>query len=337
MADAAAFKGFLGVGVGGAGLADLRAAKLARTLFCRYYDLDFTENPNEVVDPTSGRSEPESVQLGNHDSRFKGTLEGTTSGPIPILARSALGGALTTTTVGVTGKQHKVVLGDTPGIDDRLSLERNFGTAADGDAQAINGIVSKLAYNAQQVDARWEVEGLGSSPARVATATSPTFPSVLAQMGQRFTTFTLDADATRPVRNFRWEIARQLTEDDFDVSSRQRRDATYKKLMATFRAEVVYQDMKDLRRFWGSVTATSPGDVEAYYGCTIKTERADVIAGGTAKHTVQFDAPKCFVKVEGIPLKAPDQVRLTLTGQAIYSPADSKAVDLTFINDVAGY
>lgn len=334
MPDAHAFKGHLGVGY--AGLADLRAAKVARTHFCRYYDLDFPANRNEKPVPTSGRSETERVQLGNYDVRFKGTLEGSTSGPMPILARSVLGGTLTTTTVGTTGKQHKIVVGDAVGNDDRLTLERNFGTAADGDAQAINGIVGKFAFSGDDVDGRFEVEGLGSSPARIATATAPTFPSVLSQLGQRVTTFTLDGDATRPVRKFRWEVARKLTEDDFDVSSQHRRDAGYKDVLATWRAETVFQTMADLRRFWGGSTVTEPSETDVYYAATIKTERADVIAGGTAKHTVQFDAPKCFIKVSA-PFKAPEQVRQQIEGMAVYSPSDTKAVDLTFINDVAAY
>ncbi len=329
------FKGFLGVGKQTG--ADLRQAVVARTHFARFHELEFPRSRGEEVDPTSGRSEPESVSLGNYDQRFRGTLEGTTEGPIVPLARSVLGGAITTTTVGTTGKQHVIPVADTPSAG-RLSLERNWGTAAGGDAEAINGIASSLRYNAQQPGyARWEVEGLGSLPSRVATATVPTYPIVGSLLSQRISTFSLDASTAHIVRNFSWGIRRVLDEDDYDVTSQHRRDAEYGEVVADFDAEVTFANMDNLRRFWGGATVTAPSDTEAYYAVDIKTERADVIAGGTAKHTSRIVMPKVFITGCSDPFRGRDQIRQRIQGRGIYSAADTKAVEVTLINTVAAY
>jgi hypothetical protein len=330
-----AFKGFLGAGVQVG--TDLRAATVARTHFARFHDIEITESQGEEIDPTSGRRDPESASLGDYGIDIKGTLEGTTEGLIPLLAQSLMGGTIATTTVGTTGKKHTLTgFADQLTGHSRLTLEQRFGT--DAEAELLNAIIKSLEFNINQAGyARWSIEGVGSSPARLATPTVPTLPDPLTLLAQRFTTFSLGGSTAMVVRNLSWKLATQLDEDDYDISSRQRRDASYDESMATFDAELTFQDMTELRRFWGSASATAPEDTEAYHAVDIQTQRADLIAGGTAKHGVQLTLPKCFLTKVSTPLQGRKVIRQKVQGRAIYDPSSTASAVLAVTNTVASY
>ncbi|MFO1532797.1 MAG: hypothetical protein ABR562_03725 [Thermoplasmatota archaeon] len=329
-------KGWFGVGFHATSLTDLRQTAVARAYYNRFHDLEITHDQGEEIDPTSGASQAEGMSYGDYDVRVKGTLEGSTEGCFPALARSLMGGAMGDSTVGTTGKQHVMVLADTvPLAGGRLSYERRFGTNAESEIG--NGICNKLGYKVDQAGyVRIPFEMLGSTPSYLGTPSTPTLPDVSTLMAQRPSTLTFDGDATQAVKGFSWMLERKMDDKDYDISSRQRRDASYQELVPTFEAEITFQTMANCRRFWGSATATSPTDTETYYPVNLKNERADVIAGGTAKHTVTLDLPRCHVKV-GTPMKGKDVIRQKVTGQAFYKAASGHGAQLTIINSVASY
>lgn len=331
-----AFKGVTSVGYHASSQVNLRTALVARTHFARFHDWEVTMNPNAVFDPTSGQTAPESVALGNYDVQFRGVLEGTTEGPIVPLLGSVLGGTPDTTTVGTTGKQHVIPHADVLPSRGRLSMESKWGTSAR--ALLYAGVAKRVRYNAMQAGyAQWEVEGVGSSPARTESPTAATLPAIATLLSQRKSTFTLDGVATRSVRGYNWEVSRAVDEDDYDVGSHQRRDAEYGELTVNFDAEVTFEDDTDIRRFWGGAALTGPSDTEAYYPLTIQSERYDVIPGGTAVHTAKLTAPKVFLTGCSTPQRGRDQIRQRIQGRAIYDAATSKACDVTLINTVAEY
>lgn len=328
------FKGWLGVGF--AGVSDLRQAVPSRTAFARFHDIEVTEAQGEEIDPTSGRSDPESVSLGDYDLKVKATLEGTTEGCIAPLARSLLGGAFTDSTVGTTGKQHLGVLADTVPNNARLGCEVRYGT--DAESENFNAVCDSLEFNLNQAGyARWVASLIGSSPAYNASPTSPTLPAIATLLSQRTTTFSLDADTTHVVRNLSWKLQRKMDQDDYDLTSRQRRDASYGELEATFDAELTFQTAVELRRFWGGAAATLPSDVDTYYAVNIKTERSDVIAGGTAKHTAAIDMPKCFLTKVSTPIHGRDVIRQKVQGRAIYDSVATYSAQFKLINTTASY
>lgn len=333
-----AHKGYFGVGIHATSLTDLRAAKVARTAFCRFHDFEVTHGQGEEVDPTSGRTDPEGVALGNYDVKAKGTLEGTTEGVLPYLARSLLGGQATTTTVGTTGKQHEFLVADTiPLNGGRLSCEARYGTATE--SETFNAVCDSMEFNINQAGyARWPVSLIGSSPALTGAPTAATLPSMSTILSQRVTTFTMNALTTKVVRNLSWKLQRTVPDDDYDVTSRQRRDGSYGEMQATFDAELTFQDSNALKEFWGGTGLSAPGDTDTYYPVNIKTERSDVIAGGTAKHTAMLDLPKAFITRVSTPMRGRDVIRQRIAGRGIYSPSGSVwAQKLTFINTVASY
>jgi hypothetical protein len=329
-----AFKGFLGVGKQTG--SNLRAAKVARTEYARFRELEITENQNEAIDPTSGRRGPESVALGNYDARIRGVLEGTTEGPIVRLLLSVLGGTDTVTNVGTTGREHDVSVGDTLGSFSRLTAEARYGTNAE--SELVNFLCSLLRFKLdQQGYAWWEFEGLASSPEYLATPSTPTLPAIPTLLNSRTTTFTFDGVNTHVVRNLSVELKNHADEDDFDLSSRQRREAEYGELEATFDAELVFANMTNQRRFWGGAALTAPSDVDVYYPVTIVNERTDVIPGGTAKHGVSYSFPKARITCMSTPQQGKDQVRQRVTGRAIFDSATSKDLTAKITNSVAAY
>lgn len=329
-----AFRGFLGVGVQTG--ADLRAAAVARTHYARFHNSEITESQGEEVDPTSGRRDPESVALGDYDARYKGTLEGTTEGPIPLLFQSLMGGTISTSTVGSTGKRHRVLIADQLSAHNRLTLEERQGT--DAESELVNAIVDSIEFNINQAGyARWMVEALASSPNLLASPSTPSLPAIATLLAQRFTTFTFDTSTAHVVRNLSWKLAAGLDDKDFDVTSRQRRDASYGEFEATFDAELTFQDMSELRRFWGGASVNAPVDVDTYFPVNIKTERSDLIPGGTAKHGVQIDLPKCFITGTSKALEGRNVVRQRVKGRAIYDAVSTYSAQVDVVNTVASY
>jgi len=331
-----AFKGWLGIGF--AGITDLRQTIPARTTFARFEDIEVSEKHNEDIDPFSGRSDPESVALGDYDLRVKATLEGTTEGPIVPLIRSLMGGASTDGTTGTTGKTHALQIADTVPNNARLGCEVRYGT--DAESENFNAICNAIEFQiTQQGYARWVADLIGSSPAYNGSPTSPTLPATTTLLSKRQTTFSLDTDTTHVVRGLSWKLERKVDENDYDVTSRQRRDASYGEFIATFDAEVTFQTAVELRRFWNAATATAPVDgPEAYFPVNIQTQRVDVIPGGTAKHGIVIDMPKAFLTKVGTPMKAGDVIRQRIQGRAIYSPSGSTySAQVTMTNSVASY
>lgn len=337
---AASVLSYLGVAAHATSLTDLRQAKVAPTTFARLHSIRVVNKHGEEIDPTSGNTSPESVALGNYDYGLDVTYEGTVEGPTVHLARSLTGVAPVTSTVGTTGKQH-VLTGEASSLllaGGRISTEVRKGTS--GTSEQANGVCNRLGFQLNQAGyARWAAGIVGSSPARSGSPTAATYPSVATLMSQRATTFTFNSATTKVVRNLQWTMQRKVDEDDYDVTSRQRRDAGYAGDMeTTFEAELQFFDDTELREFWGGAGVSTPGDDSTFYPVNIKTERNDVIAGGTAKCTVMLDMPKVFIDSVDPGIQGRDAIRQKVTGRAIYNPTSSVyAQALTIINTVASY
>lgn len=331
-----AFKGFLGVGYHASSQTDLRQAVVARAYFNRFHDLDVQHKQGEEMDPTSGRSEAESVSLGNYDLQATGTLESSTEGCVPLLARSLMGGAFADSTVGTTGKQHLLQIADTVPSNARLSCEVRYGTNAE--SITFNAVCKSLGFKLDSAGyAKWPFKLVGSTPTYLGTPTTPTFPDPLTLLSQRNTTFTFDGATTHIARNLSWSLERKLDEDDYDVTSRQRRDAGYGDFIATFDAELSFQTLAQFRRFWGGSSATTPADTDTEFAVNISTARSDVIAGGTAKHTAELDLPKAFLTAVGNPMKGKDAIRQKVQGRSIYSASSTYGAQLKLISTVSSY
>lgn len=327
--------GFLGVGLQTG--TDLKAAKVASAYWTAYHELDFQERRGEQFDPTSRRSAPEGASLGNYDVQVRGVLEASTEGALVPLLHSVLGGAHSTATVGTTGKRHTLPAAEYVPTSGRLTMERRLGTLAK--SQRCNAIVKRVTFDATQpAYARIPFEAVGSKAEILDPASTATLPAANTVLSQKATTFTLDSLTTWQVRNFRWDVARVLDEDDYVVTDQHRRDAEYGDLVATIDAEAVLPDLDVYERFFGANGATAPTDTEAFYDCSIETKRNDVIAGGTANHGIKFNAPKLFLTA-GPPLQARgrEPVLTRIQGQAVYDTVSSKAVDVEVTNSVSSY
>lgn len=329
-------KGALGVGFHASSLSDLRQTLVARAYWSRVHDIEVTHDDGAEFDPTSGRSVAEGVVPGDYDVRIKATLEGSTEGVVPVLARSLMGTAFTDTTVGTTGKQHTTQEADTmPLAGGRFSYESILGTA--GVSEQGNGACTELGFNLDQAGyAKWNCGIIGSSPAYNASPTTPTLPSHLTRLARRKTTFTLDGAATHVVRNCNWNLKREGMEDDYDVASHQRRDFSYGEFIPTFDAEITFVNADNFRRFWGSATATVPGTTPVLYPVNIKTERYDVIPGGTAVHTAMLDMPAVKLTKVGTPIRSRDGIRQQVAGRGVYD-GSTYAAKLTMINSIVSY
>lgn len=330
-----AFKGAFGLGVHATSLTDLRQSLVARSAWTRFHDLKIDHDDGSEFDPTSGKAVAEDASLGDYDVRIRATLEGTTEGAIPYLIRSLLGGQPATTTVGTTGKQHVFDLADTiPLNGGRFSYESVWGTSGNGEAG--NAVCQELTYSLDQEGyARWMASMLGSSPAFLSSPTTPSLPSKGTWLSFRKTTFTLDAETTHVVRNCRWTLKRNLVEDDYDGTSHQRRDTGYGELVPSFDAELSFVNSDNFRRYWGSKTANGPATTPTYYAVNIKSERYDVIPGGTAVHTVMLDLPAVKLMPMGLDMKGRSPIRLRMTGQG--TDNGTYPAKVTLINSVASY
>lgn len=337
---AASTRSYLGVAGHATTLTDLRQAKVTPTTFARLHSLQRVNKHGEEVQETGGMPDPEGVSLGDYDYRIRATFEGTAEGPVVPLARSILGVQPVTTTVLTTGKQHVLTgVADTlPLAGGRLSTEVRKGTS--GVSEQANAVAESLEFQITQAGyARWVTSLIGSSPARNASPTSPTYPDMATILSKRVTTFTFNSATTKVVRGLSWMIKRGLDDKDYDVTSRQRRDAGYAgPVETTFDAELQFFDDTELREFWGGAGVSTPGDDSTYYPVNILTARNDVIAGGTAKQSVALDLPKVFITEVSDPIEGRDAMRQRVRGRAIYSPSGSVyAQKLTVINTVSTY
>lgn len=328
------YKGAVSVGVHATSMTDLRQALPARTVSCRFHDWETTHDDGAEFDPTSGMADPEDVAEGDYDVRGRGTLEGTVEGVVPYLTRSLMGGQPSSSVVGVTGHQHVWSIADAiPLNGGRLAVE--VKTGASQEAEEYAAVCGSLEFQLNQAGyARWATELLGSSPALNAAPTVPAYPSVNSLLKKRVTTVTFDGATALVVRNLSWRVQRDLDEDDYDVTSNQRRDTAYGEVHTTFDAELTFQNEDQRRDYWGGNDSPSPD--AAYYPVNIKTEGL-TIAGGTAKYTAMLDMPK--VKITGVskPMRGRNVIRQRLTGRAVYSPGSGYAQRVTFINSVVGY
>jgi hypothetical protein len=337
---AAATRSYLGIGAHATSLTDLRQAKVAPTSFARLHTIQTVDKHGEEVQETGGMPDPEGVSLGDYDYRIRATFEGTAEGPVVPLARSLMGVQPVTTTVGTTGKQHVLTgVADTlPLAGGRLSTEVRKGTS--GVSVQANGVCDELEFQITQAGyARWATSIIGSSPARNGSPTSPTYPDMATILSKRVTTFNFNSATTKVVRGLSWKLKRGVDDKDYDVTSRQRRDAGYAgPVETTFDAELQFFDDTELREFWGGAGVSTPGDDSTYYPVNIKTARNDVIAGGTAKQTVELDLPKVFITEKSEGIQGRDAMRQRVRGRAIYSPSGSVyAQKLTVSNSVASY
>lgn len=337
---AASYRTYLGVGGHVSSITDLRQAVVATQQFARVHSLQFVNKQGEEVQETGGMPDPEGVSLGDYDYRIRATFEGTAEGPVVPLARSLLGVQPVTTTVLTTGKQHVLTgVADTlPVAGGRISTEVRKGTS--GTSIKANAVCEELEFQITQAGyARWGTSIIGSTPTRSGAPTSPTYPDMATILSKRITTFTFNAATTKVVRGLSWKLKRGLDDKDYDVASRQRRDAGYAgPVETTLDAELQFFDDTELREFWGGAGVSTPGDDSTYYPVNIKTNRNDVIAGGTAKQTVELDLPKVFITEISDPVEGRDAIRQRVRGRAIYSPTGSVyAQKLTVTNSVATY
>jgi hypothetical protein len=327
--------GFLGIGPQTG--SDLRASKIAAAYWARYHSLVFEEKRGIVFDPTSGSSVAQGMSQGNYDIQVKSMLEASTEGPLVPLLHSVLGGAVTTATTGTTGKKHTIPMAEVVPTSGRMTFEQRLGTMAK--SKRCNGIVKHFGFDATAPDyAKVACDAVASKAEILTTPSTPTLASPLSVLSQKATTFTFDSLTTWGVRNFKWDIARILDEDDFDVVDQQRRDAEYGDLIVTVEAECVLPDLEIYERFLGGNGLTAPSDTEAYFACSIETQRNDLIPGGTARHGIKINLPALGLTA-GPPTEARgrEKILTTLQGQATYSVASSKAVDVEVVNSVSSY
>lgn len=325
-----ALKGYLGVGKAASG-SDLSFSPVVRDRFCRYVDLEFVESQSEEIDPTSGRAEPEEAFLGPYDSRLRGTLEGTSEGAIGYLLRSLMG--TVSTGAAVTGAYpHTFTKADSLASANRLTFEKKYGTIAE--AEYANGVVKSMRYDFNQRGmSRWGFEALTTNPVYTASPTSPTLPAALTtRWSFGMHTFTFGG-ATRRIRGGSVEIDNNAYDDDFDTTSRSRRDADYGEFNVNVSLDMLFDDLTDLRRFWGGAALTGPANVPALYECNVKAEHPTAIAGAE-KHTVEFDMDKLFITGVTRRLSAKDVIMQTITGRALYD-ATNGAVTVKLKNTQA--
>lgn len=335
MVGQSGIKGFLGAGVQASG--DLTAALVARSRFVPFVEAEFTESRNEQGLPSSRRAEVSEFALDRYDLRLDATLEPTTEGPITMLAKSLLGASASAAEGGTLSPQpykHTITLADTVPAAGRVSLEKRFGTL--NEAEASNFIANRLRFDfAQEGFARWQVGAIGSKPERVATATTPTLPTVTTLVSRIMGTIDIAGVTNVPVRSGHWEITRPLDEGDFSVNSQFRRDAQYRgPLEATWEVQLLFENMDWLRRFWDSATATQPGTESKYYDAKLSFKRPDVIAG-TVKHTIEAHLPRSFIRRHQKRIPGSDMIVQTLRGEGTYDTATTKAVDVVIINTVS--